>query len=159
MMASAAENDKKTGGRPKAEPGTAFTVKVSYADMDFIDAAAKRLGVSRGVLIKRAVEAYVDPLARLQEAANASDRMRADMREMRSLVGKILDVVSRIGLFISGLYAAENTAKQEAEAESTREYFENLEADLASLSSTPEDVTEVDGSAVQDDDAMGWEQR
>lgn len=147
---------KNKGGRPRKEPDpnvAEFRFNARKDDIAFVDAAAARLGVERGTLIRRAVEAYVDPLARLQQAANASEQMRSDMREMRSLVGKILDVVSRIGLFISGLYAAENTAKQEAEAESTREYFENLEADLASISSTPEG----DDVAVEGDDAMGWE--
>ncbi len=153
---------KNKGGRPRKEPDpniAEFRFNARKDDIAFVDAAATRLGVERGTLIRLAVEAYVDPLARLQEAANATERMRADMREMRGLVGKILDVVSRIGLFISGLYAADNTAKQEAEAESTREYFESLEADLASLSSTSEDGDEVDGAVIQDDDAMGWEQR
>jgi len=154
------DEKKNKGGRPRKEPDpnvTEFRFNARKDDIAFVDAAAARLGVERGTLIRRAVEAYVDPLARLQQAANATDRMRADMREMRSLVGKILDVVSRIGLFISGLYAAENTAAQEAEAESTREYFEKLEADLAASSSTPDDLPDADDAAVEDDDAMGWE--
>lgn len=153
------DEKKNKGGRPRkeADPNVAeFRFNARKDDIAFVDAAAARLGVERGALIRRAVEAYVDPLARLQEAANATDQMRADMREMRGLVGKILDVVSRIGLFISGLYAAENTTQQEEEAESTRAYFENLEADIASLSSTPEVVVDA---VVEDDDAMGWENR
>lgn len=157
MMTTIDENNKNKGGRPKAEPGTAFTVKVSYADMDFIDAAAKRLGVSRGVLIKRAVEAYVDPLARLQEAANATDQMRADMREIRSLTHRIFDLISRVGLFITGLYAADNEEKQEAEAESAREFFTTFDYEIHEPSSSTPAVEGDAAEAVGDDDAMGYE--
>ncbi|MEI3807645.1 hypothetical protein V6R85_24285 [Agrobacterium sp. CCNWLW32] len=156
------EEMKKKGGRPRKEPDPLvkeFRFNAAVADIDFVDAAAKRLGMDRGALIRRAVEAYVDPLARLQEAAKASDQMRTDMREMRSLASKTFDMISRVGLFISGLYAAENNLKAEAAAESTREYFERLEADLAASSSIPDDLSEVDGPAVEDDDAMGWENR
>lgn len=154
------DEKKNKGGRPRKEPDamtTEFRFNASIADIEFVDAAARRLGITRGALIKRAVEAYVDPLARLQEAARATDRMRADMREMRSLTSKIFDMISRVGLFITGLYAAENNLKAEAAAESTREYFETLESDLAASSSTPGDLPEADDAAVEGDDAMGWE--
>lgn len=157
MMTTIDENNKNKGGRPKAEPGTAFTVKVSYADMDFIDAAAKRLGVSRGVLIKRAVEAYVDPLSRLQEAAKATDQMRADMREMRSLTHRIFDLISRVGMFITSLYAADNEEKQEAEAESAREFFTTFDYEINESSSSTPDVQDDAAEDVEDDDAMGYE--
>lgn len=154
------DETKNKGGRPRKEPDpnvAEFRFNARKDDIAFVDAAAARLGVERGILIRRAVEAYVDPLARLQEAARASDRMRADMREMRSLSSKTFDMISRVGLFITGLYAAENNLKAEAAAESTREYFETLESDLAASSSTPGYLPEDDDAAVEGDDAMGWE--
>lgn len=152
------ETKKAVGRPPKApDPLTAeFRFNASVADIEFVDAAAKRLGTTRGALIRKAVEAYVDPLARLQEAAKATDQMRADMREMRSLAHKTFDMISRVGMFIASLYAADNNVKAEAAAESTREYFENLEADMGSSPSTPE-VQEDDAVAItEDDDAMGY---
>lgn len=154
------EEKKNKGGRPRKEPDAKraeFRFQAAIADIEFVDAAAKRLGIERGALIRMAVEAYVDPLARLQDAAKASDQMRRDMREMRSLVGKILDMVSRIGLFISGLYAAENSAEQEAQAESVRDFFLSMEDDyLPSASSTPYEA--VGGYVMPEgEDAMGYE--
>jgi hypothetical protein len=83
--------------------------------------------------------------------------MRADMREMRSLTHRIFDLISRVGLFITGLYAADNEAKQEAEAESAREFFTNFDYEIQEPSPSIPDVQEDTAEAVEDDDAMGYE--
>ncbi|PTV70177.1 hypothetical protein [Agrobacterium pusense] len=135
------DEKKNKGGRPRkeADPNVAeFRFNARKDDIAFVDAAAARLGVERGTLIRRAVEAYVDPLARLQEAARAQDQMRADMREMRGLFGKIHDLIKRVADFITDLYAAENATGMETAAESAKR-------DLAAMD---DEIEHPDGSPV-----------
>ncbi|SMD16418.1 DUF2397 family protein [Rhizobium sp. RU36D] len=151
------DEKKNKGGRPRkeADPLAAeFRFNASVADIEFVDAAAKRLGITRGALIRKAVEAYVDPLARLQQAANATDQMRADMREMRGLFGKIHDLIKRVADFITDLYAAENAADMETAAESAKRDLAVMDDDIEHPDEAPSPSIP---KAVEGDDAMGWE--
>ncbi|AYM66219.1 hypothetical protein G6L68_25365 [Agrobacterium fabrum] len=144
------EEKKNKGGRPRKKPDpnhAEFSFSARKDDIAFVDAAAKRLGITRGIMIRRAVEAYVDPFARLQEAAKSQDRMQREMREMRSMFVIVKDMITKVALFITTLYAAEESAHSERVAESVRDDFLRLRDQDASPS-IPE---------VEDDAAMGWE--
>ncbi len=151
------DEKKNKGGRPRkeADPNVAeFRFNARKDDIAFVDAAAARLGVERGTLIRRAVEAYVDPLARLQQAANTTDQMRADMREMRGLFGKIHDLIKRVADFITDLYAAENAADTEAASESAKRDLAAMDDDFEYPDDTPSPSIP---KAFDGDDEMGWE--
>jgi predicted pyridoxine 5'-phosphate oxidase superfamily flavin-nucleotide-binding protein len=94
---------------------TDFRFQIDTADAEFIDAAAARLRMDRGKLIRLAVEAYVDPLARLQEAVSAMDQMRADMLEMRNMATRTHDKITVTSDFIADLYNSEAAADLESE--------------------------------------------
>lgn len=116
---------KNKGGRPRKEPDPAraeFRFQALKADIEFVDAAAARLGVERGTMIRMAVEAYVDPFARLEEAVKTQDQMRKDMREMRSMFLTVKDMITKVSDFITDLFAAEAAAEEKAAAEAARAY-------------------------------------
>lgn len=151
------DEKKNKGGRPRKEPDpniAEFRFNARKDDIAFVDAAADRLGLDRAGMIRVAVQAYVDPLARLQQAANATDQMRADMREMRGLFGKIHDLIKRVADFITDLYAAENAADMETAAESAKRDLAAMDDDIELPDEAPSPSIP---KAVEGDDAMGWE--